>query len=201
MNVETLNKYYENGLLYKQTHPTLPLTIWNYSEKVQYEGLWDEVTVQCRGLITENNTGKVLVRPFAKFFNYEEVVDKNVIPLKGDYVYVQEKMDGSLGILFYYEGEWIMATRGSFTSEQAIRGMEILKKGILSLIELGYRSTHIWLKSSTLIIVSLWITERRNNLLSAVLNEGFTGWKPTDETELHWTMACSIFAANGIKKI
>lgn len=201
MNVETLNKYYENGLLYKQTHPTLPLTIWNYSEKVQYEGLWDEVTVQCRGLITENNTGKVLVRPFTKFFNYEEVVDKNVIPLKGDYVYVQEKMDGSLGILFYYEGEWIMATRGSFTSEQAIRGMEILKERYPVF-------DRAWLQEYAYLVELIYPENRivvdygkeKITFLSAVLNEGFTGWKSTDETELHWTMSCSIFAANGIKK-
>lgn len=201
MNVETLNKYYENGLLYKQTHPTLPLTIWNYSEKVQYEGLWDEVTVQCRGLITENNTGKVLVRPFTKFFNYEEVVGKNVIPLKGDYVYVQEKMDGSLGILFYYEGEWIMATRGSFTSEQAIRGMEILKERYPVF-------DRAWLQEYAYLVELIYPENRivvdygkeKITFLSAVLNEGFTGWKSTDETELHWTMSCSIFAANGIKK-
>ena len=37
-------------------------------------------------------------------------------------------MDGSLGILFYYEEEWILATRGSFTSPQAIKGKEILDK-------------------------------------------------------------------------
>ena len=201
MNVEILNKYFEDGLLYKQSHPTLPLTIWNYTEKVQYEGLWDEVTLQCRGLITENTTGKVLVRPFKKFFNYEEVVDKNVIPLKGDYVYVQEKMDGSLGILFYYEGEWIMATRGSFASEQAIRGMEILKRKY-SVFD---RS---WLQEYAYLVEIIYPENRivvdygkeKITFLSVVLNEGFTGWKPTDETELHWTMSCSIFAANGIKK-
>jgi RNA ligase len=200
MNVETLNKYCENGLLYKQTHPTLPLTIWNYTEKVQYEGLWDEVTVQCRGLITENTTGKVLVRPFAKFFNYEEVVDKNVIPLKGDYVYVQEKMDGSLGILFCYEGQWIMATRGSFTSEQAIRGMEILKKRYPVF-------DRAWLQEYTYLVEIIYPENRivvdygkeKITFLSVVLNEGWK-WEPTDETELHWTMACSIFASNGIKK-
>lgn len=201
MNVETLNKYFEDGLLYKQSHPTLPLTIWNYTEKVQYEGLWDEVTLQCRGLITENTTGRVLVRPFKKFFNYEEVVDKNAIPLKGDYVYVQEKMDGSLGILFYYEGEWIMATRGSFASEQAIRGMEILKRKY-SVFD---RS---WLQEYAYLVEIIYPENRivvdygkeKITFLSVVLNEGFTGWKPTDETELHWTMSCSIFAANGIKK-
>ena len=65
-----------------------------------------------------------------------------------DYV-IYEKMDGSLGILFYYEydliekekydksnyeptpkrkGEWVFATRGSFTSPQSIKGKELLKK-------------------------------------------------------------------------
>lgn len=37
-------------------------------------------------------------------------------------------MDGSLGILFNYAGVWIMATRGSFTSDQAIKGLEIVKE-------------------------------------------------------------------------
>lgn len=34
----------------------------------------------------------------------------------------------SLGILFHYENEWHLSTRGSFNSDQAIRGKEILKK-------------------------------------------------------------------------
>jgi RNA ligase len=41
---------------------------------------------------------------------------------------VWEKMDGSLLIVFWYEGKWIVATRGSFTSDQAIKGVELLKK-------------------------------------------------------------------------
>jgi RNA ligase len=41
---------------------------------------------------------------------------------------VYEKMDGSLGICFFYNDEWHMATRGSFTSEQAIKGRELLNK-------------------------------------------------------------------------
>jgi RNA ligase len=99
MEITVLNDYYERGLITKQSHPTLPLTIWNYTEKVQYENLWDEVTLKCRGLITDNSTGKVIVEPFKKFFNYEELVADRIpdarIPSKGDYVYVQEKMDGS----------------------------------------------------------------------------------------------------------
>ena len=120
--LEKLNKYYEDGLLYKQVHPTLPLTIWNYSEKVQYENLWDEVTLMCRGLVTDN-TGDIFATPFHKFFNIEE---GKFTPTENFEVY--EKMDGSLGIVFWYQGQWIVATRGSFTSDQAIKATEILKK-------------------------------------------------------------------------
>ena len=118
-----LNKYYEDGLLYKQVHPTLPLVIWNYTERVQYERLWDEITLMCRGLITDDK-GNIIVKPMTKFFNYEEVVydANNLIPWKDEYVYVQDKLDGSMLILFYYlpTNEWVTATRGSCMSEQAI---------------------------------------------------------------------------------
>lgn len=171
--LEILEKYHKDGLLHKQTHPTLDLTIWNYSPKVQYEKLWDDITLQCRGLVT-NSKGKIVARPFKKFFNYEEYKPEE-IPNE-DYV-VYEKMDGSLGILFYYEeelsderryniwfnnnyetgmerffnpnnipdydnpyyeptpktkGEWILATRGSFTSPQSIKGKEILDRHDIS---------------------------------------------------------------------
>ena len=51
--IKVLNKLYEDGLLYKQTHPTLPLTIWNYAPKVQYENIWTQLLMMCRGLLTE----------------------------------------------------------------------------------------------------------------------------------------------------
>ena len=120
--LEKLNKYYEDGLLYKQVHPTLPLTIWNYSEKVQYENLWDEVTLMCRGLVTDDK-GDIVATPFKKFFNIEE---GKYTPTETFEVY--EKMDGSLGIVFWYQGQWVVATRGSFTSDQAIKARELLKK-------------------------------------------------------------------------
>jgi RNA ligase len=120
--LEKLNKYYEDGLLYKQVHPTLPLTIWNYSEKVQYENLWDEVTLMCRGLVTDDK-GDIVATPFKKFFNIEE---GKYTPTETFEVY--EKMDGSLGIVFWYQGQWVVATRGSFTSDQAIKATELLQK-------------------------------------------------------------------------
>ena len=114
MNLETLHRYCEDGLLYKQTHPSLPLTIWNYTEKVQYEGLWDEITLSCRGLVTDDRA-VVFARPFKKFFNMEEGRHTPTSEFE-----VFEKMDGSLGIMFKYNGEVICATRGSFASDQAV---------------------------------------------------------------------------------
>lgn len=131
--LEKLNEYFEKGLVYKQVHPTLPLTIWNYSEKVQYEGLWDEITLQTRGLVTDND-GNIIVHPFKKFFNIEE--GKHT-PTEEFEVY--EKMDGSLGILFFYEGKWIVVTRASFTSDQSVKAQELLRsKYIVESIPKGY---------------------------------------------------------------
>jgi RNA ligase len=114
MDLQVLTRYLEDGLLYKQTHPTLPLTIWNYTEKVQYEGLWDEVTLSCRGLVTDDD-GIVVARPFRKFFNIEEGKHTPTSEFE-----VFEKMDGSLIIVFWYDGGWVVASRGSFTSDQAV---------------------------------------------------------------------------------
>ena len=52
--IHTLEKYHKDGLLHKQTHPSMDLTIWNYSPRVQYERLWDDITLQCRGLVTNS---------------------------------------------------------------------------------------------------------------------------------------------------
>ena len=123
--LETLKKYKEDGWLVSQTHPTLPLTIWNYSRTTQFEGYWDEVTIMCRGLVTDDETGEIVARPFKKFWNIEE---KKHTPTKD--FYVLEKMDGSLGITFNYKGEWIFASRGSFISDQCLKGIEIMNRDI-----------------------------------------------------------------------
>ena len=122
INLDTLVKYRDDGWLLSQNHPTLPLIIWNYSQTTQYENYWDEITLSCRGLVTDNE-GNIVAKPFDKFFNIEE---GKYTPTENFEVY--EKMDGSLGIVFWYRGQWVVATRGSFTSDQAIKAREILKK-------------------------------------------------------------------------
>lgn len=122
LNKETLDQYVEDGWLIKQVHPTLPLTIYNYSVATQYEGKWDEVTLTCRGLVVDDD-GIIAARPFSKFFNLEEGKHTPTSDFE-----VFEKVDGSLGIFFWYKGHPVFASRGSFTSEQAVKGRELLDK-------------------------------------------------------------------------
>jgi len=116
---DILDRYVAEGWLISQTHPTLPLTIYNYSQATQYDAHWDEVNLQCRGLVVDD-MGTIVARPFKKFFNIEE--NKHTATNEFE---IYEKMDGSLGIMFYYNGEWVFASRGSFTSEQALKFKEI----------------------------------------------------------------------------
>jgi len=112
------------GYLMSSSHPTHSLRILNYTRKAQFEKFWNETTLMCRGLIIDEDYN-IVARGFPKFFNYEEHKPEEIPDLPFE---VFEKMDGSLGICFKYEGEWIMATRGSFVSEQAIRGRKMLEK-------------------------------------------------------------------------
>lgn len=119
----------------ENTHPTLDLKIINYTEKAQFDNEWNNVTAQCRGLIV-NFEGEVIARPFDKFLNYGQHQSGKVewyentnhdYKLMDERVIATDKMDGSLGILWSYKGEQGIATRGSFTSEQAIHATELWK--------------------------------------------------------------------------
>lgn len=133
-SINILKTYIEEGWVEKNDHPILPLSIYNYSRKTQYEGKWDEVTLQCRGLVLDDE-GNLVAKSFPKFFNLEE---HKIEDLPNEPFEVFEKLDGSLGILFNYKGEWILATKGSFTSDQAVKGMEILRKYTYERLLKGY---------------------------------------------------------------
>ena len=49
----------------------------------------------------------------------------------------------SLGIVYYYDGEWRVNTRGSFTSDQAIKGLELLKNSNLCLDLMNTQKTFL----------------------------------------------------------
>jgi len=111
----------QQGYIGCQKHPTFPLLIWNYTNRTQFERMWTPETVACRGLITDLNFN-IVARPFQKFFNLEE--HQGALP--GGKFEVYEKIDGSLGILYFVGGKPFIATRGSFVSEQALHATKVL---------------------------------------------------------------------------
>lgn len=100
------------------------LILFNYTAAAQYNRRWNFFERISRGLILDCDTGEIVARPFDKFFNWLEDGRKS----RGHIVTIAEKMDGSLGILYRHNGEYYIATRGSFDSEQAIWATEHLRK-------------------------------------------------------------------------
>lgn len=122
IDIDKLAVQIADGMVKEQTHPCLPLRILNYTQKAQFTPeLWNDVTDKCRGVIFHAVTGKLIARPFVKFWNYADMRHRETMPENFPAVSpsITRKFDGSLGILYYHEDKWHVATRGSFTSEQA----------------------------------------------------------------------------------
>lgn len=140
----------EGGFVRTQSHPSLPLRILNYTEHAVYTRTWTPVTTQCRGLIADES-GAVVARPWPKFFNHGEHTE-GALDLAAP-VEVTDKADGSLGILYPTPDGHAVATRGSFTSEQALHATEIYREryadrwypadGVTYLFEIVYPANRI----------------------------------------------------------
>lgn len=116
MKYSTLQPYLEKKLISERAHPEKEsIKIYNYTPTCQYSQAWDEITSQCRGLVIDWGTNKILANPFPKFFNLEEhLLSGKSLPDCFPIVY--EKMDGWLGILYWLNDRPYIATRGSFES-------------------------------------------------------------------------------------
>lgn len=117
-----LGEYLHEGLVEVRHHPSLPLDLYVHSRRCTLEQVWDEVTCRTRGLIVSRNTGVVIARPFEKFFNcnttWRPETLVSALPLTKPTI--SEKLDGSLGVLYTWAGQSAIATKGSFTSDQAV---------------------------------------------------------------------------------
>ena len=88
-------------------HPNLVSLKYSMIESPMHE----RIVQECRGIILdEADNWKVVCRGFDKFFNYGEGHAANI-----DWrtARVQEKVDGSLMMLYFYKGEWHVASSGT----------------------------------------------------------------------------------------
>jgi putative RNA ligase len=130
-DLEEFREMQAAGFVKVQRHPEFPdqLALANYTHKAQQNYHWNAVTEQCRGLIFHPVSLRIVARPFRKFYNYGE---KNADLITAqETVRAYEKFDGSLGITYPIPGsnyeEYAVATRGSFTSEQALWATNFLR--------------------------------------------------------------------------
>jgi len=123
-----LKKDIEEGYISKKKHPTFDLWIYNYTNKTQYDWHWDGVTNKCRGLILDDN-GCLVAKGFDKFFTYDQIINmgnEHTIPTD-EHFDIYEKVDGSLGIMYFWDDVNYIATRGSFESDMAYEATKMIR--------------------------------------------------------------------------
>ena len=124
VDMKKISELEQDGLVQMKKHPEYPLFLLNYTAKTQFKQRWCKELIYARGLVITED-GEIIARPLPKFFNYYEITDW--YQLQDNYYELYDKMDGSLGIMFYYENERIFCTRGSFISDQAEKSEELFK--------------------------------------------------------------------------
>lgn len=102
---ELLSKY----AIKAKRHPKYPqLVQFKYNQIESPMG--DPIVQSARGIIMdENDSWKIIAYPFNKFFNYGEI---HAAAIDWSTARVQEKLDGSLMILYHYDNQWHVATSG-----------------------------------------------------------------------------------------
>ena len=123
-HIELVKEMIDKGYISVNKHPEYDLYIYNYTKKASGEHVWNEATEFCRGVICDKDYN-IIARSFEKFYNYEELVNdgKDIPDLPFE---VYEKLDGSLGILYFANDKPYIATRGSFVSDQASHANKLL---------------------------------------------------------------------------
>ncbi len=165
---------------------TADLVLYNYTDKTTYDRHWNEYTMAARGIIFEKSTGKLIAKPFPKFFNLGEMPETQLLNLPDQPYTVAEKLDGSLGIIYHYGNEWHVATRGSFSSTQAVKGLGMLTKYKMRmiptnwtlLVEIIYPDNKIVVdygSAEELVLLGVYNSERQEEYQIAL--SGITGMR------------------------
>lgn len=89
------------------------LAIFNYGPGADFS---DPIVCEARGIIIDRQKGVVVCRGFDKFFNFSETY---AAAINWKTACVQEKLDGSIIKLYWYDGKWHWATNGMIDAEDA----------------------------------------------------------------------------------
>lgn len=137
-------------------HPQLPLIGLNYTQVAHvtlhnFTNGWTTPIRLCRGIVFDRK-GALVAFPFPKFFNYGETESTRTLP--DEPFEATLKNDGHLGIIFEYQGELYITTRGSFESKTSVIATKMLDAyrenwrniypaNVTTLVEIIHPETHV----------------------------------------------------------
>ncbi len=131
-----------------EKHPEADLYIYGYDTRRSGDLIkWDNMNMNMRGLIIDS-LGNVQATAFKKFFTFKKYLSSKVIQLSegntlklpNERFHIGEKLDGTMGLLYWCNGLPYIATQRSFLAPNALKASQILHKKYSHLFPLLNRS-------------------------------------------------------------
>jgi hypothetical protein len=88
------------------------------------------VADECRGLVVDTDCNLV-ARSFTRFYNLGEKSEQEM-QFDWSTCFATEKVDGSLLVIYFYEGQWRVNTRGSFGLQEICPGVNLTWYDVVS---------------------------------------------------------------------
>lgn len=128
---------------------------------------------ECRSIIVDLENDKVVARSFNRFYNLGEA--KNIIEIElGDNSVATEKIDGSLFMLYNYNGIWYPATRKTTTARNSFmkvhNGVDNVAIPMLQIIQEYFDIDIVWDIDSTECSGN-WVTEESYDAFIKLLQD------------------------------
>lgn len=127
------NLMQDNALVAEKKSKNYPISAFNFKPMVFKGRLWDNQTVKARGLFFNNETKKIVMRSYEKFFNINERENTKLHNIKRSMtfpIYEYLKYNGFLGLQGAYEGELIYGSKSTLESEHAQWFKEIFENSV-----------------------------------------------------------------------
>ncbi|WP_449400680.1 NUDIX domain-containing protein [Chryseobacterium wanjuense] len=112
------------GYIYKVKHPVFPIWLYNITKKCKVHKNWDYTTLSCRGLILDDS-GKILARPFKKFFERNEMYPE-ILDILSKPICIADKLDGALGVMYKYKNSYYICSKNNFNHYVGILATDAL---------------------------------------------------------------------------
>ena len=122
--ISVLEKEVKDGYINKIEDEDSDLVIYDYARSCMVDAHWSEACCMARGLVVDST--RIVATPYMKFFNYGE--RGKGVPKSSFSIF--DKADGSMGIIYFYDEEWRINTRGSFKSDQSLWAKEWFDKHV-----------------------------------------------------------------------